>query len=156
MNIRKAKKQDIKQCAKNQKISMCTRTRCLKNDELLIQKYLKKYLNNEHSTILVAENNDEILGHIVFSFDEWNNSIHIDLLFVRQDKQKQGIGSKLIDAVIEHAKKSSIRIIFLETGKTENTAIKFYEKKGFCVAGHIKNMYDEMPGDASVLSRKFE
>lgn len=156
MNIRKAKYSDIPKCADVQRDSESKRRKYCKKDEILTRKYLKSYINNGFSTILVAEYGKDIVGYIVFSHDEWNNSIHIDLLFVRLNNQNQGIGSKLLDTVIAQAKKQGARIIFLETSKSEANAIMFYKKNGFSVAGHINGFYKEMPGDAIVLSRKLK
>ena len=156
MRIREARSSDIITCAKIHRSSESRRIKYLKKDELLTRKYLRRYLGNDYSTILVVENGDDIKGYIIFSHDEWNNSVHIDQFFVRPDKRNQGIGSKLIDAVLERAKKMDVRIVFLETGKTENDAIRFYKKKGFSVAGHIKDLYRDVPGDALVLNRKLK
>lgn len=156
MRIRKARRADIIICARVQKDSESTRREYSKRDELLTRKYIRRYLDNDYSTILVAEDKGDILGYIVFSYDEWNNSIHIDLLFVRLSKQNQGIGSKLLSALFDQAKKQGVRIVFLETSKAENNAIRFYEKNGFSVSGHINYFYKEMPGDAIVLSRKLK
>ena len=152
MRIRKARPTDVITCAN---IKMASeRTIHSERDGTLSQKYLKRHLDDEYSTILVAEDGGEILGYIVFSYDEWNNSVHIDFLFVRPDKQNQGIGSKLLDTVVDRAKKLGSRILFLETGKTENNAIGFYKRNGFSVAGHINGLYKEVPGDALILSRE--
>ena len=156
MRIRKATPADVITCARIQRDSDGARAGHLKKDELLSIKYLKRYLANDYSTILVAENGGEIAGHVVFSYDEWNNSAHIDLLFVRHDKQNIGIGSKLLDAVVKQAKKTGVRILFLETKKEKNNAIVFYEKNGFSVAGHIDGLYKEAPGNALVMSRKLK
>jgi ribosomal protein S18 acetylase RimI-like enzyme len=149
MRLRKAKHTDIIKCAS---LKTSNSTKISKEKELLTQKCLHKYLDDECTTILVAEDNSGILVYIVFHYDEWNNSIHIDQLYVRLDKQNQGIGSKLLSDVAERAKKQRVRIIFLETVK-DGGAIKFYKKNGFKVAGRINGMYDEAQGDAVVMSR---
>ena len=156
MLIRKATHADVIRCAKIQRGSAGAKAKYLKKDELLSRKYLTRYLDSGHSTVLVAEDGGEITGHVVFSYDEWNNSAHIDLLFVRYDKQNRGVGSKLIDAVVAMAKKTGVRIIFLETKKEKNNAIVFYEKNGFSIAGHIDGLYKEAPGNAIVMSRKLK
>ncbi len=150
MKIRNAMLADITACASLKTSS--TKTQSKKN-ELLTLKYLRKYLSDEYTTILVAQDNSGIIGYIVSHYDEWNNSIHIDQLYVRLDKQHNGVGSKLLKDVAERAKKQGARIIFLETGKT-NGAMKFYEKNGFSIAGHINGLYDEAAGDAVVMSRE--
>jgi ribosomal protein S18 acetylase RimI-like enzyme len=156
MKIRKAKYADLIICAGVQKDSESTRRTYSKKDDLLTRKYLRRYFDNGYSTILVAEDASGIIGHIIFSYDEWNNSIHLDLLFVRLSKQNQGIGSKLLNAVFDRAKKQGVRIVFLETSKAENNNIGFYEKNGFSVAGYVNELYKEIPGDAIILSRKLE
>ncbi|MBU4300363.1 MAG: GNAT family N-acetyltransferase [Nanoarchaeota archaeon] len=153
MNIRNATRLDVIACARIQRATESSRMEYSRKAEMLTRKYLQRYLSNDYSTFLVAEDGNETMGHIVFSYDEWNNSIHIDLLFIRPNRQNQGIGSKLIDAVVERVKKQGARIIFLETNKMENDAIKFYKKNGFRVAGHINGMYNEARGDAIVMSK---
>ncbi len=148
MRIRTAKHTDITECSRLK----TSNTKMSEEKELLTQKCLHKYLDDDCTTILVAEDNEEILGYIVFHYDEWNNSIHIDQLYVRLDKQHQGIGSKLLNDVAERAKKQRVRIMFLETEKTCG-ATEFYKKNGFSVAGYINGMYDEAQGDAVVMSR---
>ncbi|MBU1205006.1 MAG: GNAT family N-acetyltransferase [Nanoarchaeota archaeon] len=152
MRIRKAGHTDIITCAN---IKMASEgTVHSEKDKILNQKYLKKYLDDEYSTILVAEDKKEAIGYVVFSYDEWNNSVYINFIFVRPDKQKHGVGTKLLDAVVSRAEKRGARIIFLKTGKTKNNAIRFYKKNSFLVAGYIKDMYRGVPGNALVLSRK--
>ena len=155
MKIRAATPADIITCVKIHRSSEGIRIKYLKKDELLTRKYLRRYFGNDYSTILVAEDSDNIIiGYIIFSHDEWNNLVHIDQFFIRPDKRNQGVGSKLLDVVLERAKNMGIRIVFLETGKTGNDAIRFYKKNGFSMAGHIKSLYREVPGDALVMSRK--
>jgi ribosomal-protein-alanine N-acetyltransferase len=154
MRIRKARPTDLIICANLKRSSDSTKIKYSKKDEMLTRKYLKRYFDDEYSTLLIAEDGDDIIGYIVFSYDEWNNSAHIDQIFVRPDKQNQGVGSKLIDDVVNRAKKQGIRIVFLETGTKENNAIRFYKKNGFSVSGHINGLYRKVPGDALILSRK--
>lgn len=156
MRIRKAKETDIVPCARIHKSVQIRRNEYSKKDEILTRKYLRRYLRNDCSFVLVAENKSDIIGYIVFSLDEWNNSFHIDLFYISPDKQGKGTGSRLLNAVFERARKADIRIIFLETGKRERDSIRFYKKRGFSVAGRIKGMYKEISGDAVVLSRKIK
>ena len=156
MKIRNARDKDIITCVDVKRDSESTRIEYSKKNEMLTRTYFQRYLSDEYSTFLVVEDNSNILGYVVFSYDEWNNSIHIDQIFVRLYKQNKGVGSKLLNAVFDRAKKIGVRIVFLETGKTNNDAMRFYEKNGFSIAGHINNLYEESPGDALILSRKLK
>ncbi len=77
MRIRNAKHTDVTNCSS---LKTSNNAKISKEKELLTQKNLHKYLDDECTTILVAEDDSDIIGYIVFHYDEWNNSIHIDQL----------------------------------------------------------------------------
>jgi GNAT superfamily N-acetyltransferase len=58
-------------------------------------------------------------------------------------REGQGIGSKLIEAVIEEAKAKQCRRIFLITTNDNLRALGFYQKRGFSLVAVYRGAIDE-------------
>lgn len=76
-------------------------------------------------TYIAESEEGELLGFISIDHDG-----HIDLLYCHAERQRQGIGSKLLRYVEEQIKASGIRCFFTEASIT---ARPFFEKHGFKV-----------------------
>ena len=59
---------------------------------------------------------------------EYRTHLHIDLL---PETQRQGLGTKLIDALTEHLKEKGIKNVSVLTISTDSMGYKFYTKYGF-------------------------
>ena len=81
---------------------------------------------------VLAYDNDKIIGLGLYYI---KNNCEIVLLetFI----QNKGIGSKIIEKIIEIAKNRKCKRIWLVTTNSNINAIKFYQKRGF----HISNIY---------------
>ena len=102
---------------------------------------LEKELINKNSHYLAAKLDDEIIGFagIWFGFEE----VHITNIVTRIDKRNLGIASKLLENLIEIAKKSpKCTLITLEVKESNLPAINLYEKFNFKKMGVRKNYYD--------------
>ena len=64
--------------------------------------------------------------HIHFSEDGECEITSLDSL-----REGQGLGTKLIDAVVEEARKQNCRRVFLITTNDNLNALGFYQKRGF-------------------------
>lgn len=113
-----------------------------KNKELTLselESYTKKIvpeLEQEYQQIsFVYESEGVILGRIV-GFIHWDH-LQIELFYVSNNTQGQGIGTKLLNHVESIAKQQNKSYIFLET--MSFNAPKFYEKHGYEVVGKIVN-----------------
>lgn len=58
---------------------------------------------------------------------------------VRKDYWGQGVGSRIMQSLIDFAKERSIEIITLEVYHDNESAIKLYQKFGFKEIGYFKN-----------------
>jgi len=97
-------------------------------------------------TLLVAESESRIVGFAIAHniAGEWElESIAVEAFY-----QQRGIGSRLITAVIEEAKKSNAKFIFLEVRETNLAAKLLYERRGFQQYGRRKAYYSDPPEDA--------
>jgi ribosomal protein S18 acetylase RimI-like enzyme len=109
----------------------------LNSDELHIffsyyfQDYSIKKLNKSSDFynwgFIAYDDNKKIIGAIKGEI-MWN-VIHIDLLMIKPEYRKQGIGTKLYDLVLDFAKKKKCVLITVETFDFQ--APIFWKSKGF-------------------------
>jgi len=106
---------------------------------------LSKYFNGSDTSriYVVAKTEDnKIVGicYIEKSFKSLK-TIRLGNMLVKKDFRGQGVGTALIDKVIEYAKKNSIKKIWLWTQEELLGAIKLYEKKSFKLEGKQKAQF---------------
>ena len=64
-------------------------------------------------------------------YSTWKGpAIHLEDLIVQQDFRGQGIGTQLLDRVVNYAKAQDVRRLGWEVLDWNSNAIKFYESKG--------------------------
>lgn len=84
------------------------------------------------------QENKEFIAEIAYVF-EMNDSdytipnqrIYLSRLIVKQEYRNRGIGSELIDFVIEKAKKMGYKELSVGVDKDNEAALHLYQKKGF-------------------------
>ena len=110
---------------------------------------LKNDFANPNSTYIIAKLDDEIVGFAGFLkiCDEAN----IMNIVTKVEKRHLGIGSKLMQAFIDEAKKQNLTSITLEVNDKNFQAIKLYEKFGFKRIGLRKKYYNNTD-DAIIMS----
>lgn len=83
-----------------------------------------------------AFENGQMLGFVEGSIEKWNNRYRISNICVFDDvKRHSGIGTKLIEVILQEAKESGARMVVLETQTCNENAIAFYKKNGFDIIG---------------------
>lgn len=96
-------------------------------------------LENENSKYLVAKFNTEIVGFAGI----WKavDDIHITNIVTKKCYRYKGIGSKLLEELIELSKKENLSSLTLEVNENNIYAIKLYEKYNFKKIGLRRNYY---------------
>lgn len=83
-----------------------------------------------------AFENDQLLGYVEGTIEKWNNRYRISNICVFDGTERhRGIGSKLMDVILDEAKQSGARMVVLETQTCNLNAISFYKKNGFEIIG---------------------
>ena len=81
-------------------------------------------------------------------YNEKTGFVGIDLLCVKRDYQKKGIGKLLLNYCIENCKKLGFKKFYLHVATTNLPAFNLYKKLGFKVSETIKNYYfNDLPPD---------
>jgi [ribosomal protein S18]-alanine N-acetyltransferase len=95
-------------------------------------------LSIPESRLLIARKNETVVG---FAISRWVLDEE-ELMMIGVDRQFQrlGVASQLLDKVIQCARNSSRKQIFLEV-RVNNQAISFYEASGFHSIGRRKEYY---------------
>lgn len=110
-------------------------------------------LENENSKYIVCKFNDNIIGFA--GIKQLLDETHITNIVVKKDLRKMGIGSILLEKLIEMAKTSNSTLITLEVNCKNAAAYQLYLKNNFKVVGFRKKYYNNTD-DAIIMSLKFD
>lgn len=95
---------------------------------------------------------DIIKGCLVF--EEIYERVELDYIVVDSNYRRCGIGSKLIDYLIDYCMNNNISNITLEVNENNIAAQDLYKKKGFCVVSKRDGYYNG--SDGLFMMRKFD
>ena len=90
---------------------------------------LRRLISDDDKFALVMEGEDGIEGYIGVSVVVGEASV--GNLVVRADRRGRGLGTKLVEALIEELRRQGAEVIFLEVEHTNEPAIAVYTKCGF-------------------------
>lgn len=80
-------------------------------------------------SIIIADDNNKVIGCIFYTFDGWDSSVY--RLAVMPACRKQGIGSKLLMEAEKRLKKKGADVSSLRVHVRKKTALKFLRKRGY-------------------------
>ena len=75
----------------------------------------------------IVSNGDEWVGEITYAF----SGNDCEIVSLDSLREGQGIGTKLMDAVLEEAREQKCKRVFLITTNDNLHALRFYQKRGF-------------------------
>ena len=83
-----------------------------------------------------AFENGQLLGYVEGTMEKWNNRYRISNICVfDHTRRHSGIGTVLMNTILQEAKESGARMVVLETQTCNENAIAFYRKNGFDIIG---------------------
>jgi len=91
-----------------------------------------------------------IAGYIIAR--ESAGELHINNVAVRDQYRRRGIGSALLEHIVETAKRLRVEIAFLEVRSSNKAAQAMYEKHGFRAIARRADYYSDPREDAVVMS----
>ena len=103
---------------------------------------------------LLAVEGARLLGYVGMTvvLDEG----YISNVAVSPQARRQGIGDRLLDALITRAKERSLSFVTLEVRESNAPAIALYRKHGFLPVGLRKKYYDLPTEDAILMTVTFD
>ena len=84
----------------------------------------------EEPAAFAAFEGEQWLGCVEMSHERWNNRMRISNLLVEKAERGKGIGRRLFEAAVSHAKEKGARMLVLETQTCNAPAIAFYLAMG--------------------------
>lgn len=106
------------------------------------------YIDNPIWHFFVAKLDENTVGYI--SFTKILDECQIVNVAVSKGARKMGIGSLLIEKLLDFCRQNDICKLFLEVRESNEAAINLYEKFGFAKVGLSKNHYS-MPTENALL-----
>lgn len=96
---------------------------------------LEKQMNEQNHKYLLLKEDDEYLGYLSYEVNYKNKPCtKIHKIYVLPSIQGKGLGRFLIEKATEIGKENNCEILSLNV-KRDNSALQFYKKMGFEVAG---------------------
>ncbi|MDO4318149.1 MAG: ribosomal protein S18-alanine N-acetyltransferase [Lachnospiraceae bacterium] len=104
---------------------------------------------DERYRYLVCLEDERLVGYagLLLASDEGQ----VTNVAVRPQRRGQGVGTRLMEALKEEAKKRGAKRLFLEVRVGNAAARHVYEKSGFVAAGIRRGFYRKPPEDAVVM-----
>ena len=105
---------------------------------------------NDTRHYLVAENGSGLIGWAgLIAYDD---EAHVSTIGVAPDRQGEGIGSRLLDALLAEADRRS-PVVLLEVRSDNERALAMYRRRGFAAIGRRPRYYQPSGTDAVVMKR---
>jgi [ribosomal protein S18]-alanine N-acetyltransferase len=84
-----------------------------------------------------------------------NDEMEIENVVIAQGMRRFGLGSLILERVLQEAQNQGVRRVFLEVRESNVAAIGLYEKAGFVSTGKRRSYYRDPDEDAKLLEIKF-
>ncbi len=139
--IREMQESDIKEIAELEK-------ECF--SEPWSEASLRDELTNETARFYVLRDSEKLLGYI--GSNNICNEVYITNVAVSEKCRGKGYGKLLVNHLIKQSELEKAFFISLEVRKSNENAIKLYEKCGFKLIGERKNFYSKPTEDALIYT----
>lgn len=120
-------------------------------DDFWSPSMLKSELVGDNKKYIVAKIGEKITGFAGILIME--PELEIMNIVVRKSERKKGVGTVLLQKIIDIARQGNFQNIFLEVNEKNLGAIKLYEKAGFERIGLRKKYYNGTD-DSIIMSKK--
>jgi ribosomal-protein-alanine N-acetyltransferase len=101
---------------------------------------------------LVAEEDGRVVGYAgLIAYDD---EAHVATIGVATDRQGEGIGARLLDALLAEADRRGSPVVLLEVRADNEVAQGLYRRRGFAEIGRRRGYYQPSGADAVVMKRE--
>lgn len=115
-------------------------------------KSFEETLDNPNAFYIVAEEEGQVAGYCgaYLILDEAD----VNQVAVVSSRRNQGIGRKVMEALLEKLEQAGADAVTLEVRKSNRAAIALYESLGFVTEGIRKNFYEKPVEDALIMWKR--
>ena len=123
-------------------------------------RFIEKFKNSKTDVMFVACDGEKVVGNAIVERNRilrYNHRAEISIT-VLKEYWGCGIGSALMEMMIDFAEKTGIEILYLEVRSDNQRAVKLYEKYGFSQIGRYENFFkiDKLYYDATLMIKKLK
>ena len=93
--------------------------------------------------VLIHREEGKAVGYVMFSHTPDSPSVHVGWIAVEAEHRRRGIGSRLLQQVVDAASEQGAKEITLHVRVSNAGAMKFYRTLGFEVVGRMKDHYGD-------------
>ena len=106
-------------------------------------RFIERFAKSERDVMVVALDGEKIVGNGIIECERAKRYSHRATLSITviRDYWGQGIGSRLMEMMIDFSKEHNIEVISLEVRADNLRAIALYEKFGFELIGKYKKFF---------------
>ena len=96
--------------------------------------------------VLVARDDDLLVGHVQLLETGMTGEREIRSLAVREDRQREGIGARLVQAAVDRCVRLDVSRIILATATADIENLRFYQRQGFRMFRIVQDAFDPSGG----------
>ena len=115
------------------------------------EKAIKTEINNDLSYFVVAKVGNEVVGY--GGMYSVMGEGYIYNIAVKRKYRKFGIGTNIVNELVNYSKIKSLNFLSLEVRKSNTPAINLYSNCGFKKIGNRKNFYTNPLEDAIIMTK---
>jgi ribosomal protein S18 acetylase RimI-like enzyme len=97
--------------------------------------------SNEKCRFFVAEEDGDIVGYSRIHLYRWNNSAYIITILVDAEHRRRGIGTRLLKAMEDFARKNKARVLLFDFASDNASALQLCFKNDFKMCGYNDKIY---------------
>ena len=113
--------------------------------------YREELARTDTRWYLVAEDDAQIVGY--GGLIAYRDEAHVATIGVAKERQGEGIGARLLDALLAEADRRS-PVVLLEVRADNELAQALYRRRGFAEIGRRRGYYQPSGTDAVVMKRE--
>ena len=113
---------------------------------------MKSELLAPHTTYVVAEESDSLIGYAGLSKLASSTSSDIQTIAVSESHRGLGVGRELMESLLDFAREQKAKEVFLEVREDKPTPQKLYASLGFSAIDRRENYY-QPDGVAAIVMR---
>ena len=117
------------------------------------QKAIEDEVHNPNAYFVTAVDEEKVLGYGGMHCS--HKECYVDNIAVFGHHRKKGVGTAIVEALIQEAKRQGAEFISLEVRPSNRAAVGLYTKLGFAEEGRRRNFYTDPTEDALILTRRF-
>lgn len=104
--------------------------------------HLNQKIAKDPTSILVAEEENEVTGCILIIRDNWTPFLF--RLAVKESYRKKGVGTALMQAAEEQLRNEGMDEVAIFVDEEKTDLQKYYEKRGYIRGGNYRCMYKKL------------